>query len=59
MDTPNGDEINVTDQPPTDDTPDAEDAALANAITHGLATDPVTKQQVLDALQPPTPKSSD
>lgn len=49
----------MTDQPPADDTPEAEDAALANAITQGLATDPVTKQQILEALQPPTPESSD
>lgn len=59
MDTPKDDETIVTDQPPADDTPEAEDAALANAITRGLATDPATKQQVLEALQPPTPKSSD
>lgn len=58
MDTPNGNEINVTNQPPADDTPGAEDAALAHAITHGLATEPATKQQVLEAPQPQTPKSS-
>ncbi len=54
MDTPK-DETIVTDQEPTDDSPEAEDAALANAITLGLATDPVTKQQVLEALQPQEP----
>ena len=59
METSEGDETNVTGQEPADDTPEAEDAALANAIAQGLATEPVTKQQVLEALQPPTPKSSD
>ena len=59
MHTPNDDETIVTDQPPAADTPKAEDAALAHAIAQGLTTDPATKQQVLDALQPPTPESSD
>lgn len=58
MDTPKDDETTVTDQPPADDTPEAEDAPLARAITQGLTTDTVTKQQVLKALQPPTPESS-
>ena len=58
MDTPNGDEINVNDRPPADDTSEAEDAPLARAITQGLTTDTATKQQVLEALQPQTPKSS-
>jgi hypothetical protein len=48
----------VTDQPPADDTPEAEDAALANAITHGLATEPATKQQVLEALHAPISEPS-
>lgn len=58
MDTPKGNEILVTDQEPADNTLEAEDAALANAITQGLTTDPATRQQVLQALQPPTPESS-
>ena len=58
MDTSEVDEINVTDQEPADDTIEAEDTALANAIAQGLVTEPVTKQSVLEALQAPTPQSS-
>ena len=58
MDTSEGDEINVTAQEPAEDTIEAEDTALANAIAQGLATDPVSKQLVLEALQAPTPQSS-
>ncbi len=54
MDAPKGDEIIVTDQPPADDTPEAEDDALANAITHGLAT----KHAVFDALHAPISEPS-
>ncbi len=53
MDTPNDDETTVTDRPPADDTSNAEDTALANAITQGLATDPATKRQALEALHAP------
>ncbi len=55
MDTSQGDEPNVTDQEPADDTPDAEDAALATAITQGLTTERATKRQVLDAIRAPIP----
>jgi len=55
MDTSQGDEPNVTDQEPADDTLQAEDASLANAIAQGLSTEPVTKRQVLDALRAPIP----
>ena len=58
MDTSHGDEINLTDQEPAEDTLTSEDARLAEAITQGLSTKPVTKQQVLEALQPRSPKSS-
>ena len=58
MDTSEVDEINVADQEPADDTIEAEDTALANAIAQGLATEPVTKQIVLEALQAPIPQSS-
>ena len=59
MHTSDGNEIHVTDQEPADDTRKAEDARLANAIAQGLSTEPVSKQQVLEALQLPTPKSSE
>lgn len=58
MDTSQGDEIKLTDQEPADDTLTSEDARLAEAITQGLSTNPVTKQQVLEALHPPSPESS-
>lgn len=53
MDTPKDDETIVTDQQPAADTPKAEDAAMAHAITQGLTTDPATKQQALEALHAP------
>ncbi|MCY3958322.1 MAG: hypothetical protein OXG65_08510 [Chloroflexi bacterium] len=58
MDTSQGDEINLIDQEPADDTLTSEDARLAEAITQGLSTKPVSKQQVIEALQPPSPKPS-
>ena len=58
MDTSQGDEINLPDQELAEDSLEAQDAQLANAITQGLSTEPVSKQQVIEALQPPSPKSS-
>jgi predicted DNA-binding antitoxin AbrB/MazE fold protein len=46
-----GDELLVTLQEPESTSVEAEDAGLAQAIVHGLATEPVSKQRVLDALQ--------
>lgn len=57
MDSSEGDEFKVTDQEPADDTPEAEDARLAQAIAEGLTTEPVSKQRVLEELQTPTSES--
>ena len=58
LDIEEGDELLVTLQDPVHETKEAEDAALAQAIVQGLSTEPVSKQRVLDALQPPIPASS-
>ena len=55
METSQGDEPNVPDQEPADDNLQAEDASLASAIVQGLATEPATKRQVLDAIRAPIP----
>ena len=58
VDIAEGDELLVTLQDSTHETEEAEDAALAQAIVQGLSTEPVSKQRVQDALQPPIPASS-
>ena len=58
LDIEEGDEVLVTVQKPAHDSAEAEDAGLAQAIVQGLSTEPVSKQRVLDALQPPIPASS-
>ena len=55
MNLSDSDETNMRDEQPTDDTLTSEDARLAEAITQGLSTEPVSKQQVLDALRTPLP----
>ena len=58
VDIAEGDELLVTLQESTSNSVEAEDAGLAQAITQGLSTEPVSKQRVQDALQPPIPASS-
>ena len=58
LDIPEGDELIVTLQEPAPDSVEAEDDLLAQAIVQGLATEPVSLQRVLDALQAPIPQSS-
>lgn len=55
MNISNSDETNMRDEKPADDTLASEDARLAEAITQGLSTEPVSKQQVLVALQDQSP----
>ncbi len=58
VDIAEGDELLVTLQESTPNSVAAEDAGLAQAIVQGLSTEPVSKQRVQDALQPPIPASS-
>ena len=58
LDNEEGDELLVTLQDPAHDSAEAEYTRLAQAIVQGLSTEPVSKQRVLDALQPPIPASS-
>ena len=53
LDMEEGRELLVTVEEPTHDNADAEDAALARAITEGLESAPVDKAEVIGILQSP------
>ena len=53
LDMEEGRELLVTVEEPTHDNADAEDAALARAITEGLESAPVDRKEIVSILQSP------